>query len=105
MNYIGDCPMNCIRWFSNKSYWRLVKRNYSDGCSMELYRRLINEFSKTKIFCFENSFFSYMASAYVRESVRTRGMGHGAWGMACRHSSRNVHNFTRMCAFVIACAF
>ena len=40
-----------------------------------------------------------MANACVRESVRTRGMGH-----ACRHLSRNVHNFTWMCVFSIACA-
>ena len=32
-------------------------------------------FQKQKIFCFENSF-SYMANACVRESVRTRDMGH-----------------------------
>ena len=44
---------------------------------MESYRRLTNEFSKTKIFCLGNNFFSYMVSACVRESVRTRGMGHG----------------------------
>ena len=34
-------------------------------------------FQKTEIFCFENSFFSYMANACVRELVRTRDMGHG----------------------------
>ena len=42
------------------------------------YRGMSNGFSKTKGFCFENSFFfSYMALAYVRESVMTRDMGHG----------------------------
>ena len=45
---------------------------------MESCRRLTNEFSKTKIFCFGNSFFfSYRASACVRESMRTRGIGNG----------------------------
>ena len=34
-----------------------------------------NGFSKTKSFCFENSF-SYMTLACVRESVKTRDMGH-----------------------------
>ena len=32
-------------------------------------------FQKKKIFCFENSF-SYMANACVRESARTRDIGH-----------------------------
>ena len=34
-------------------------------------------FKKQKSFGFENCFFSYMANACVRESVRTRDMGHG----------------------------
>ena len=38
-------------------------------------RSMSNGFSKTKRFCFENSF-SYMTLACVRESVRTRDMGH-----------------------------
>ena len=36
---------------------------------------LSNEFSKTKIFCFENSF-PYIANACVRVSARTQYMGH-----------------------------
>ena len=37
-----------------------------------------SEFSRTKIFCFENLiFYSHSAKAYVRESVRTRDMGLG----------------------------
>ena len=47
--------------------------NYIGGLSNKLYRRLSNEFSKTKIFCFENSF-SYMENACVRELARTRDM-------------------------------
>ena len=35
-----------------------------------------NGFSKTKSFCFENSF-SYMALTCVMESVMTRDIGHG----------------------------
>ena len=31
-------------------------------------------------FCFENRF-SYMALACVRESVRTRDIGHGMWSL------------------------
>ena len=41
-NFIGVCPLYYIRGLSNK-----------------LYQRLTSEFSKTKIFCFENKF-SYM---------------------------------------------
>ena len=33
-------------------------------------------FQKQKIFCFENSLFSYMENACVRELTRTRDMGH-----------------------------
>ena len=58
-NFIGVCPINYIGGLSNK-----------------LYGRLTNEFSKTKIVCFENSF-SYMENACVRESARTRDMGQG----------------------------
>ena len=76
MNYIGGYPMNCIVGLSNKSYRRLVQRNYLEGCPMELYRRLTNEFSKNKNLLFwKQFFFSYMARACVRELVRTRGMG------------------------------
>ena len=44
-------------------------------------------FQKQKYFVL-GTVFSNMAKACVMESVRTRGMGQ------CRHSSRNVHNFT-----------
>ena len=57
-NFFGVCPINYIGGLSNK-----------------LYRRLTNEFSKTKIFCFENRF-SYMENECVRESTGTRNMGH-----------------------------
>ena len=51
----------------------------SEVCPMGFfYRRFVQWVSKTKIFCFENSF-SYMANACVRESVKTRDMGHGMW--------------------------
>ena len=48
-----------------------------DGLSTLLQdRSMSNGFSKTKSFCFENSF-SYMKLVCVRESVRTLDMGHG----------------------------
>ena len=65
--FIRVCPINYIGGFLNKFYLSM---------SNKLYRRLTNEFSKTKIFCFENKF-SYMANACVRELARTRDMGHG----------------------------
>ena len=51
-------------------------------------RSMSNGFSKTKSFCFENSF-SYMEFACVRELVRSRDMG-----KACSHSYGNMHVFT-----------
>ena len=44
--------------------------------------------TKTKTFCFRN-FFHTWKNACVRESVRTRGMGHGMG-----HSYRNPVYFT-----------
>ena len=73
------------RSISTKLYWRVVHTIFVGVCPLNYigglinkfgYRRLSNEFLETKIFCFENSF-SYMASACVRKSVRTRGMGYG----------------------------
>ena len=57
--FIGVCPLNYIGGLTKK-FWN---------------RRSPNELSKTKMFCFGNNF-SYMENACVRESVRTRGMGH-----------------------------
>ena len=34
-------------------------------------------FSRTKTFCFENSVFSHLAKACMRESVRAREVGNG----------------------------
>ena len=86
MNLISEgCPINKLyqsmstkvyRSMSNKLYQRVIHKYYR-SMSNKLYWRLTNEFSKTKIFCFENGFFSYIANACVRELARTRGMGHG----------------------------
>ena len=52
-----------------------------------VFQRLFKELkNKTKIFCFGNEGFSYMAYAYVRESVRARDIG-----MTCEHSCRNAY--------------
>ena len=57
-------------WLLNKAiFWRFSK---------ELK-------NKTKIFCFGNEGFSYMAYAYVRESVRARDIG-----MTSEQSCRNA---------------
>ena len=52
-----------------------------------VFRRLSKELKyKTKIFCFGNEGFSYMAYACVRESVMARDIG-----MTCEHSCRNEY--------------
>ena len=69
--------MSFIEGLSNEFYRRLVQRIYIGGLSNGFfYWRFVQWVSKTKIFCFENSF-SYMVNACVRESGRTRDMGHG----------------------------
>ena len=45
------------------------------SASIASVEELSNGFSKTKIFCCENSF-SYMENACVRELTRTRDLGH-----------------------------
>ena len=52
-----------------------------------VFRRLFKELKyKTKIFCFGNEDFSYMAYACVRESTRAQDIG-----MTCDHSCGNVY--------------
>ena len=68
--------MNFIGGLSNEFYWRLVQMIYIEG----LYngfsiRGSSNGFQKKKSFILKT--ISYMANACVRESVRTRDMGHG----------------------------
>ena len=68
--------MSFIGGFSNEFYRRLFQRIYIGGSSNGFFnRRFVQWVLKTKIFCFENSFFSYMANACMRESVRTRDNG------------------------------
>ena len=87
MDLISEgCPINKLyRSVSNKLYRRVVHTNfigvcplnYIGGLSNKLYWRLANEFSKTKIFYFEN-IFSYMAKCMcegVGENLR-HGAGH-----------------------------
>ena len=103
------CPQNyktIYRCMSTKLYQRVVHKTIFQSMSTKLYRRVVhknifvkvcplnyiegltnkfgnrrlsNELSNTKNFCFRNSF-SYMENACVRELVRTRDIG-----MACRH--------------------
>ena len=69
--------MDCFGELSNNSLMRNVQRIFLDGCSKEFYRKTNNVFSRTKTFCFENSVFSHLAYACVRESERARYVGKG----------------------------
>ena len=69
MDYFGE--------LSNNSPRRIVQRICSEGYLKEFYRKLNNVFSRTKTFCFENSVFSHVAYAWVRESERARDVGKG----------------------------
>ena len=66
-NFVGACPPNYIGGLSIKFYWSMTNK---------LYRRLTKDFSKTKIFCFGNSFF-------IHGKCMCEGVGkdsrHGAW--------------------------
>ena len=69
MDYFGE--------LSNNSPRGIVQRNCSKGCSKEFYRKSNNVFSRTKIICFENSVFSHLTYACVREPKRARDVGKG----------------------------
>ena len=47
------------------------------GLSNKILSEIDNVFSRTKTFCFENSVFSHLAYACVRESMRARDVGKG----------------------------
>ena len=69
--------MNVIEGLSNEFLSEGCLTNVFRGFSNEFfYRRFTQWVSKTKIFCFENSF-SYMVNACVGELMRTQDMGHG----------------------------
>ena len=67
--------MDCFEELSNNLPQRIVQRFCSEGCPKEFYRKSNNVFSRTKTFCFENSVFSNLAYACVRESERARDVG------------------------------
>ena len=69
--------MNCFRELSNNSPRRIVQHICSKGCPKEFYRKSNNVFSRTKTFCFENSIFSHLTYACVRESERAQDAGKG----------------------------
>ena len=69
--------MDCFGELFNNSPRRIVQRICSEGCPKEFYRKSNNVFSRTKTFCFENSVFSHLAYACVRESERARDVGKG----------------------------
>ena len=80
-----SCSKNCFGKLSNSSrrrmsnglFWRIVQQFTSDDCPKEFYRKLSNVFSRTKTFCFENSVFSHLAYACVKESKTARDVGNG----------------------------
>ena len=62
---------------SNGLFRTVVQQFTSEDCPKEFYRKSNNVFSRTKSFCFENSVFSHLAFACVRESERARDVGNG----------------------------
>ena len=60
--------MDCFKELSNNSPRRIVQHICSEGYPKEFYQKSNNVFSRTKTFCFENSIFSHLAYACVRES-------------------------------------
>ena len=72
---ISDEDHDCFGRFSNTFT--------SEGSPIFFYRYFGSIVSKTTSIVLEKDVFSYMASAGVRELVRTRGMSR-----SCRHSSR-----------------
>ena len=69
--------MDCFEELSNNSPRRIVQRICSEGCPKEFYRKSNNVFSRTKTFCFENSVFSHLKYACVREIKRAWDVGKG----------------------------
>ena len=90
MNFIRVCPIKFIGGLSKKhKLYQSMSTNVCLSMSNKLYRRLTNEFSKTKIFCFENRF-SYMAKCMCE------GVGEDS-----RHGPGQVDIRVGMCILVL----
>ena len=74
--FLGVCPLNYIRGLSNNISRSMSIKLYFGGLSniYLIFEECPMSFKK-KNFCFQKHI-SYMANACVRESVRTRNMGH-----------------------------
>ena len=69
--------MDSFGELSNNSPRRIVQPICSEGFPKEFYRKSNNVFSRTKTFCFENSVFSHLTYAFVRELERAQDVGKG----------------------------
>ena len=75
--FLGVCPLKYIGGLST-IFLRTCPLNYiSEGYPIYTdFQRMSNEFQKQKSFVLKKQI-SYMENACVRESVRTRDIGHG----------------------------
>ena len=71
------------------------------GLSNRFYRNPIVCFREQKPFCFENSVFSYLALACVRESVRAREVGNGELHSHPYHVDIQVGSFIFLNVFML----
>ena len=75
--FLGVCPLNYIGALSTIFLVACPLNYILEGCPIYTnFWRMSNEFQKQKYFVLKKQI-SYMANAYVRESMRTRDMGHG----------------------------
>ena len=73
---LGDCPTIHVGG-AHKLFRRVIQQIRLRGLFNRFYRNSIVCFREQKSFVLKTVFFSHLALACVRESVRTRDMGLG----------------------------
>ena len=75
--FLRVCPLNYIGGLSTIFLGACPLNYISEGCPIYTdFRRMSNEYQKQKSFVLKKKIL-YMENSCVRESVRTRDMGHG----------------------------
>ena len=73
---LGDCPTIHVGG-AHELFRRVIQQIRLGGLSSKFYRNSVVSFQEQKSFVLKTVFFSHLAQAWVRESVRTRDMGLG----------------------------
>ena len=73
---LGDCPTIHVGG-AHELFRRVIQHIRLRGLPNKFYRNSVVSFREQKTFVLKTVFFSHLALACVRESVRTRDMGLG----------------------------